>query len=36
MAEKLSRLGQSSERAFFVPAHRSTPIQDGWAALAGF
>ncbi len=30
--ETLSRLGQSSERVFFVPAHRSMLIQDGWAA----
>lgn len=30
--ELLSKTGESQERVFFVPAHRSMLIQDGWAA----
>ncbi len=30
--KSISRLGNGKERAFFIPAHRSMLISDGWAA----
>ena len=32
LPEKFQRLGAPAERAFFIPAHRSMLISDGWAA----